>query len=71
MGERKTMRHLEAVEKNQRWKKRHKSKRYYLFQRGTVLYTNELEKLEKELNKPYLQKIGINQYTASKGEAHA
>jgi CRISPR-associated protein Cmr3 len=71
MGERKTMRHLEAIEKGQKWRKQHKSKRYYLFQRGTVIYTNELKALQKELNKPYLQKIGINQYTASKGESNA
>lgn len=71
MGGRKTMRHLEAKKDGQKWRKQHKSKRYYLFQRGTVIYAKEIEALQKELDKTYLQKIGINKYTASKGETNA
>jgi len=44
-----------------------KSKRYYLLERGSVLYTEQLERLEKELNQAHLQKIGINHYFTIKG----
>ena len=68
MGERKTMRHLTAD--NQNSKKFKKSKRYYLFQRGTVLYTNALEKLKEALSKTHLQKAGINHFHTAKGASH-
>jgi len=44
-----------------------KSKRYYLLERGSVLYTEQLETLEKELNQAHLQTIGINHYFTIKG----
>jgi len=44
-----------------------KSKRYYLLERGSVLYTKELATLEQELNQTHLQKIGINHYFTIKG----
>jgi len=44
-----------------------KSKRYYLLQRGSVLYTHDLEKLITTLSQAHLQKIGINKFIAIKG----
>ena len=44
-----------------------KSKRYYLLERGSVLYTEQLDVLEKELNQSYLKNIGINHYLRIKG----
>jgi CRISPR type III-B/RAMP module-associated protein Cmr3 len=44
-----------------------KSKRYYLLQRGSVLYTEQLDVLKKELDQAHLQTIGINHYFTIKG----
>ena len=44
-----------------------KSKRYYLFEKGSVLYTEKLELLKTQLNQAHLQKIGINHYFTIKG----
>lgn len=44
-----------------------KSKRYYLLERGSVLYTDELDELVVALSQPYLQKVGINKFIAIKG----
>ena len=43
-----------------------KSKRYYLLQRGSVIYAKDLEKLEIALAKPHLQRVGINIFTTIK-----
>lgn len=51
-------------------KKGKKSKRYYLLERGSVLYSKELDKLEKLLNQVHLQKIGINHYITTKGRTN-
>ena len=48
-------------------RKSKKSKRYYLLTRGSVLYTENLEKLQTALNKPHLQQVGINKYFTIKG----
>jgi hypothetical protein len=44
-----------------------KSKRYFLLQRGSVLYTQNLQKLQNTLTQPNLQKVGINIFTPIKG----
>jgi len=44
-----------------------KSKRYYLLESGSVLYTKDLEKLTVALSQPHLQKVGINNFTPLKG----
>ena len=68
VAERKSMRHL-TQQQDKKKKKTYKSKRYYLFWRGTVLYTQNKGALSKALQIPYLQKAGINRYqTIAKGE---
>lgn len=57
LGERKTYRQLTNSRKGK------KSKRYYLLGRGSVLYTEEIEKLEELLKQEHLRNIGINHYT--------
>jgi len=61
LGERKSYRQL---------KNRHgqKSKRYYLLESGSVLFSDNIEKLEQELKQEHLQKIGINKYKKIEGE---
>jgi len=44
-----------------------KSKRYYLLERGSVIYTKDLEKLTVALSQPHLQRVGINHFTSIKG----
>jgi len=44
-----------------------KSKRYYLLERGSVLYTDELNALAAALSQPHLQQVGINKFIAIKG----
>lgn len=44
-----------------------KSKRYYLLQRGSVLYSDNIEKLSARLSKAHLQQVGINKFIAIKG----
>lgn len=44
-----------------------KSKRYYLLQRGSVLYSANIEKLSATLSQTHLQKVGINKFIAIKG----
>ena len=61
LGKRKTYRQLTNSQKGK------KSKRYYLFEKGSVLYTEEIAKLEKLLNQEHLQNIGINHYFTIKG----
>ena len=61
LGERKSYRQL----KGNRGKK---SKRYYLLEKGSVLFSDELSKLEEALNQAHLQKIGINNYTKIEGK---
>ncbi|CAA6807746.1 MAG: CRISPR-associated RAMP Cmr3 [uncultured Sulfurovum sp.] len=62
LGERKPYRQLVNAKKGT------KSKRYYLLEKGSVLYTEELEKLEKMLNQKHLRAIGINHYFTIKGK---
>ena len=61
LGERKVYRQLIDSRKGK------KSKRYYLLERGSVLYTQDIEKLETLLNQEHLQNIGINHYFTIKG----
>jgi len=44
-----------------------KSKRYYLLEKGSVLFADDIEKLEKLLNQEHLQNVGINHYFSIKG----
>lgn len=44
-----------------------KSKRYYLLQRGSVLYTKDLDATTTALSQKHLQKAGINHFTPIKG----
>lgn len=44
-----------------------KSKRYYLLERGSVIYTSDIEKLSAALSQSHLQKVGINNFTIIKG----
>ncbi len=44
-----------------------KSKRYYLLQRGSVIYTKDIDTTVATLNKKHLQKAGINHFTPIKG----
>lgn len=67
LGSRNTQRHLVKNDNNKN-KKYKKSKRYTLLERGTVIYTQEIDNLQTELNQPHLQKVGINQYICLKGE---
>ena len=57
---RKTYRQLNA-------KNGQKSKRYYLLERGGILYTDNLDALVATLSQPHLQKVGINKFIAIKG----
>ena len=59
-GSRKTYRQLNA-------KNGKKSKRYYLLERGSVLYTDTLGALVAALSQPHLQRVGINKFIAIKG----
>ena len=61
LGERKNNRQLTNSRKGR------KSKRYYLLEKGSVLYTEEIEKLEELLKQKHLQNIGINHYFTIKG----
>ena len=47
-----------------------KSKRYYLLERGSVLYTEDLQRLDKALKQAHLQTIGINHYFKIEGKKH-
>lgn len=47
-----------------------KSKRYYLLERGSVLYTEDLQRLDKALKQEHLQTIGINHYFKIEGKKH-
>ena len=60
LGERQSKRHLVSKNNKKHLVSHNKSQRYYLLERGAVLYTKELTKLEKMLNKTHLKKIGIN-----------
>ncbi|SFV51954.1 CRISPR-associated RAMP Cmr3 [hydrothermal vent metagenome] len=62
-GKRKSYRYLKD-------KNASRSKRYYLFERGSVIYTNDLEALSANLAKEHLQKVGINHFTSIKGKAN-
>lgn len=44
-----------------------KSKRYYLLQRGSVIYTENLDATVAALGQKHLQKAGINHFTPIKG----
>lgn len=44
-----------------------KSKRYYLLEKGSVLFSEDIEKLENLLNQEHLQNVGINHYFSIKG----
>lgn len=44
-----------------------KSKRYYLLEKGSVLFAEEIEKLEMLLDQKHLQSVGINRYFTIKG----
>ena len=46
----------------------YKSKRrYYLLERGSILYSDNIEALEEQINKSHLQQAGINHYIIKKG----
>jgi len=45
-----------------------KSKRYYLLERGTVLYSDKIDELEKLIKQEHLQNVGINHYFKIQGE---
>ncbi|CAA6815665.1 MAG: CRISPR-associated RAMP Cmr3 [uncultured Sulfurovum sp.] len=47
-----------------------KSKRYYLLERGSVLYTEDLQRLDKALNQEHLRTVGINHYFKIEGKKH-
>lgn len=64
LGDRKPMRYM--ISKKKEWAK---SRRYFLLQRGTVIYTKEHEKLTKALSIKHLQKTGINKFSTLKGDA--
>ena len=61
LGERKSYRQLKG-------NRGEKSKRYYLLERGSVLFSDKLDELEKVLSQAYLQNIGINNYTKIEGK---
>lgn len=65
-GERKSYRYLKPQTNGSSNGK--KSKRYFLFERGSVLYTSNLESLEAQLSIPHLQKAGINHFITIKGD---
>ncbi len=44
-----------------------KSKRYYLLQRGSVIYTEDLDATVAALSQNHLQKAGLNHFTPIKG----
>lgn len=44
-----------------------KSKRYYLLEKGSVLYSDDIETLGAKLSQSHLQKVGINNFTIIKG----
>jgi CRISPR type III-B/RAMP module-associated protein Cmr3 len=44
-----------------------KSKRYYLLERGSVIYSDNIEQLSANLAQKHLQKVGINNFTTIKG----
>ncbi|MBD3796897.1 MAG: hypothetical protein IE887_04015 [Campylobacterales bacterium] len=48
-------------------KKGNKSKRYYLLERGSVIYAQDLTQLTQALSQPHLQRVGINNFTTIKG----
>jgi CRISPR-associated protein Cmr3 len=62
LGERKSNRQLVNSRNGK------KSKRYYLLEKGSVLYTEDIEKLEELLKQEHLQNIGINHYVTIKGK---
>ncbi len=45
-----------------------KSTRYYLIERGSILYTDDLKALEDTLDIRHLQRVGLNHYTTTQGE---
>lgn len=65
LGERKSYRYLKA-EKNASSKGK-KSKRYFLLERGSVIYTDNMDKLISHLSQSHLQRVGINHFIALKG----
>lgn len=67
LGKRRSVRHIEreATAKQYRFKK---SKRYYLLEPGSVLYTEDPDVLEKALAKPHLQRAGLNHFIMTQGE---
>jgi CRISPR-associated protein Cmr3 len=65
LGERKSYRFLKS-EKNAASKGK-KSKRYFLLDRGSVIYTNNMDKLVSHLSQSHLQRVGINHFIALKG----
>lgn len=60
LGKRAPYRQLES-------KNGQKSKRFYLLERGSVIYTKNIEKLSAVLSQKHLQKVGINNFTTIKG----
>jgi len=44
-----------------------KSKRYFLLERGSVIYTSNIAGLSSHLSQPHLQRAGINHFIAIKG----
>jgi CRISPR-associated protein Cmr3 len=65
LGKRKNFRFLKG-EKNAPSKGR-KSKRYFLLERGSVLYTADLGQLSSALSQTHLQRVGINHFITIKG----
>lgn len=66
LGERKSYRYLKPETNSP--SKGKKSKRYFLLERGSVLYTADLERLTSLLAITHLQKAGINHFITVKGD---
>lgn len=66
LGERKSFRYLRGETGSP--SKGKKSKRYFLLERGSVIYASDIEKLVSHLHQPHLQKAGINHFITIKGD---
>lgn len=69
LASRASYRQLKTVKeaKTNRYIYQGKSKRYYLFERGSVLYPHDLNKLCAALSQPHLQQVGLNHFITVKG----
>lgn len=72
LGERKGIRYLIRDGDNPKQPKSFKSKHtYYLFQRGTVVYTHDLHALQTQLEASHLRTVGLNHFITLQGDTHA